>query len=62
MSQVLGDRSLKLKYLNPNAILVVSGPPNAAAAIAAGESTLSVQLIDAVSGIILFRSTLEVSP
>jgi hypothetical protein len=40
--QILGDRSMKHLYLNPNTLLVVSGPP-AGSPIAAGspgESTM----------------------
>ncbi|KAI1872283.1 uncharacterized protein JN550_004002 [Neoarthrinium moseri] len=51
IGRVLGDRSVKYKYLNPNAI-VVSAVDDAA-------STLTVSLLDSVSGQVLTSSTYE---
>ena len=60
--QVLGNRSMKLKYLNPNVIFVASGPPEgqAAQATAAIEAAVTVQLIDTISGQVIYSQALEV--
>lgn len=58
--QVLGNRSMKLKYLNPNAIFVASGVQDTGAKALLGEATLTVQLIDTISGQIIYQQTLEV--
>jgi len=52
---------MKLKYLNPNVVFVVSGQ-SADAPAGSDEASLTVQLLDSVSGQILYRQTLEVWP
>ena len=48
--RVLGDRSTLFKYLSPNIIFVAAAPTNAAA-----ESAVSVHLLDAATGRVLYR-------
>lgn len=50
---------MKLKYLNPNVVFVVSGQ-SANESATLEEPSLTVQLLDSVSGQILYRQTLEV--
>ena len=59
--QVLGDRSLKLKYLNPNVVLVVTGPPASLASKAEyALGTVTLTLVDTVTGRILYRQAYQV--
>ncbi|KAM7209741.1 DUF1620 domain containing protein [Naviculisporaceae sp. PSN 640] len=51
IGRVLGDRSVRYKYLNPNTLVL--------AAIDEAKSTLTVYLLDTVSGQILTSSTYE---
>lgn len=51
IGRVLGDRSVKYKYLNPNTLVV--------AAVDEATSTLAVYLLDSVSGQILTSSSFE---
>ena len=51
IGRVLGDRSVRYKYLNPNTLVV--------AAVDEAASTLTVYLLDTVSGQILSSSTYE---
>lgn len=51
IGRVLGDRSVKYKYLNPNTLVV--------AAVDESASSLTVSLLDSVSGQILTTSTFE---
>ncbi|KAK4219023.1 hypothetical protein QBC37DRAFT_166766 [Rhypophila decipiens] len=51
IGRVLGDRSVRYKYLNPNTLVL--------AAIDESKSTLTVYLLDTVSGQILTSSTYE---
>ncbi|KAI0125061.1 hypothetical protein BJ170DRAFT_685930 [Xylariales sp. AK1849] len=51
IGRVLGDRSVKYKYLNPNTLVV--------SAIDEATSTLTVSLLDSVSGQVLSSSTYE---
>jgi hypothetical protein len=51
IGRVLGDRSVKYKYLNPNTIVV--------AAVDEAASSLTVYLLDTVSGEVLTSSTYE---
>lgn len=55
-ARVLGNGELKFKYLNPNTLLVAVGPP----AGGRGEQTLTVALLDAVTGRTLFSQAHEV--
>ena len=60
--QVLGDRSLKFKYLNPNTLFVAVGPPDGvpSAALPPDALQLTVSIIDTVTGRPLFRQTHQV--
>lgn len=58
--QVLGNRSMKLKYLNPNVLFVASGVQETSGKALLGEAALTVQLIDTISGQIIYQQTLEV--
>ncbi|KAL0937336.1 DUF1620 domain containing protein [Colletotrichum truncatum] len=51
IGRVLGDRRVKYKYLNPNTVVV--------SAANAAKSTLSVYLLDSVSGQVLHSTTYE---
>ena len=52
---------MKLKYLNPNVIFVASGILDQDHPSLAAEGTLTVQLIDTITGQVIYRQTLEVS-
>lgn len=58
MLQVLGNREMKLKYLNTNLVFVISG--TAAQTDDFQESTLNVQLIDTITGQVLYSQSLQV--
>ncbi|PRW59755.1 ER membrane complex subunit 1 [Chlorella sorokiniana] len=60
-ARVLGDGSLKFKYLNPNTLLVVVGLPAGAApaADAAAPAKLTAVVLDAVTGRVLFSQAHE---
>ena len=58
--QVLGNRSMKLKYLNPNVLFVASGVEENSQKALLGEAALTVQLLDTISGQIIYQQTLEV--
>ena len=60
--QVLGNRSMKLKYLNPNVLFAASGLQEASPKAFLGEAALTVQLIDTISGQIIYQQSLEVHP
>jgi len=49
--RVLGDRSTLFKYLSPNVIFVATAPKGASAA----DSAVSVHLLDAATGRVLYR-------
>ena len=51
---------MKLKYLNPNVIFVASGMSETDAAFSSQEAVLTVQLMDTISGQIVYRQALEV--
>lgn len=53
--QVLGNRDMKLKYLNSNLVFVISS-----SVVQAEEPSLHVQLIDTVSGQMLYSQSLQV--
>ncbi len=57
--QVVGDRSLKVKHLNPHALLVASGAPLGAPTPPA-QLQLHVEILDAVTGRPLFRQVHQV--
>jgi len=61
---VLGSGELKFKYLNPNMLLVAVGEPNGGSARGGADAgaapKLTVLLLDAVSGRVLFSQTHEV--
>ena len=58
-AQILGDRSLKLKYLNPNLAFVVSGPAAGTSAGASG-GAITVTFLDTITGQIIYRQVHEV--
>jgi hypothetical protein len=57
--QVLGDRSLKLKYLNPNTLFVATG--TLPGQHKAGDCHITAHVIDTVTGHVLFSQTHEVA-
>ena len=57
---MLGDRSLKLKYLNPNLLLLATGAPNGVATSASKSPRLTVSILDTVTGQVLFRQSHQV--
>lgn len=57
---MLGDRSLKLKYLNPNLLLLVSGPPDSVPLTKIKRPQLTVSILDTVSGQVLYRQSHQV--
>ena len=61
-ARVLGSGDLKFKYLNPNSLLVAVGVPAAAAGGSgdAAEERLTVMVLDAVTGRVLFSQKHEV--
>ena len=62
-ARVLGNGDLKFKYLNPNSLLVAVGVPARAAGSSggnAGEERLTVVVLDAVTGRVLFSQKHEV--
>ena len=56
--QVLGNRDMRLKYLNRNTIFAVSGTQQDG--IHTMESLLTAQLIDTVTGQVLYSQSLQV--
>ena len=56
--QVLGDRSLKLKYLNPNTLFVATGTQPGEATGA--ERHITAHIFDTVTGQLLFSQSHEV--
>jgi hypothetical protein len=52
---------MKLKYLNPNVVFVMSGQ-SGGTPLGSEDASLTVQLLDSVSGQLLYRQTLEVTP
>lgn len=60
-ARVLGDGSLKFKYLNPNTLLVVVGLPagSAPAADATSPAKLTAVVLDAVTGRVLYSQVHE---
>ena len=60
--QVLGDRSLKLKYLNPNTLFLASGTPPDSPAAGTKAARITAHLIDTVTGRVLWSQTHEVQP
>lgn len=61
--QVLGDRSMKLKYLNPNTVFVATGAPEG---VPSGDlrrtPRVTVSIVDTVTGRFLIRQEHEVGP
>ena len=54
-ARVLGSGELKMKYLNPNTLLALAGPP----AGTPGGGRLTATLLDGVSGRVLFSQAHE---
>jgi hypothetical protein len=57
-AQVLGDRSLKLKYLNPNTMFLATGSSPAQP----GKAHITAHVFDTITGRLLFSQTHEVTP
>lgn len=58
--QILGDRSLKYKYINPNLLFVATAPSSSSSdssgrRVPAEEQQVSVALINTVSGAVLHQ-------
>lgn len=52
--QILGDRSLKYRYLNPNLLFVATGPsPSASGQVSPDEQSVSVTILNTVTGGVL---------
>jgi hypothetical protein len=60
-AKVLGDRSLKIKYINRNSVFVATGPPDGTSsqALDSSEVQLTVQVVDTVTGRPIYRQTLK---
>ena len=58
LAQVLGDRSLKLKYLNPNTMFLATGSSPAHP----GKAHITAHIFDTITGRLLFSQTHEVTP
>ena len=61
--QVLGNKSLKMKYLNPNSVFVASGPPEGLLSedLEPSSILLTVQIVDTVTGAPIHRQVHKVS-
>ena len=59
-AQVLGDRSLKLKYLNRNTLFLATGTPPDGPATGTRASRVTAHLLDTVTGRVLFSQVHEV--
>ena len=57
-AQVLGDRSLKLKYLNPNTMFLATG----SSPTQPGKAHITAHIFDTITGRLLFSQTHEVTP
>ena len=57
---MLGDRSLKLKYLNRNTLFLATGTPPGGPAAGARASRVTAHLLDTVTGRVLYSQTHEV--
>ena len=57
-AQVLGDRSLKLKYLNPNTMFLATGSSPAQL----GKAHITAHIFDTITGRLLFSQTHEARP
>ena len=57
-AQVLGDRSLKLKYLNPNTMFLATGSSPAQP----GKAHITAHIFDTITDRLLFSQTHEVTP
>lgn len=55
--QVLGDRRLKLKYLNPNTMFLATGSTPETP----GRAHITAYIFDTITGRLLFSQTHEVS-
>ena len=51
--QVLGDKDLKIKYLNPNTLFLASGLPDGEPLAPGPEPLLRADLLDTVTGRVL---------
>lgn len=64
MLQILGNKSLKIKYLNPSAVFIATGPPTGTLSEDLDSSSimLTVQIVDTVTGAPIYRQVHKVKP
>lgn len=55
-SQVLGDRSIKYKYVNPNSLFVATVTPGEEVGADASASRLTTYILDTVTGALLHKA------
>ena len=60
--QILGNKSLKIKYLNPSTVFIASGPPTGMLSEDMDSSSimLTVQILDTVTGAPIYRQVHKV--
>lgn len=60
--QILGNKSLKIKYLNPSTVFVASGPPEGLLTedLDPNSLALTVHLVDTVTGAPIYSQTHKV--
>ena len=61
--QILGNKSLKIKYLNPSTVFIASGPPAGRLSedIDSSSIMLTVQIVDTVTGAPIYRQVHKVN-
>ena len=62
-AQVLGDKSMQIKYLNPNTLFVAAGLPDGTPLLpGAPPPQLRIELLDSVTGRVLASFVHKVTP
>lgn len=63
MLQILGNKSLKIKYLNPSTVFIATGPPSGMLSEDLDSSSimLTVQIVDTVTGAPIYRQIHKVN-
>ena len=61
--QILGNKSLKIKYLNPSTVFIATGPPTGMLSEELDSSSimLTVQIVDTVTGAPIYRQVHKVN-
>ncbi len=61
--QILGNKSLKIKYLNPSTVFIATGPPEGLLTedLEASSIALTVQIVDTVTGAPVHRQVHKAS-